>query len=846
MSTRRLAPLVLLSVLVSITCAQEQKRQERMEAADPQQPDNPSSAVLPDEHPRLPGLMPDGEIVLHNQWSLRPAGRHTEVGDFPVNIAIHPSGKFAAVLHCGQSTHEVVIVKLSSRSVIARVIVPQAFYGLCFQPDGQRLFASGGEYDVVHVWNVDAEGLLSNHKQLEVVPRKESFVVAGLSTSSDGQRLFACGAWGERLAIISLADKLAQSAKQFVSFEKDTYPYLAIPSHSGEQLYVSLWGGSAVAVVNLADLKISAIWPTPSHPAEMLLSPDGNLLYVACANSNLVAVIDVRTGKTLEVLNSALFPTAPSGSTPSSLALSPDGQILLVANATNNNLAVLNVAERGEARSLGFIPTGWYPTSVRFTPSGKILVANGKGLTPRTNRHGPAPGIAAKNLREYIGGLHQGAVSWIAMPKADQLTQLTAEAYLCSPLRSDNGARNSQREPNNPIPAKLGDPSPIKHCIYIIKENRTYDQVFGDMPEGNGDPSICLFPEQVTPNQHALAREFVLLDNFYVESEVSADGHEWTMGAYATDFVERSWPLSYRKQPKESEIKYPSEGGYDIAIPAGGYLWDRCKEAGVSYFSFGEWIANGAKPGDPGRAKTPTLKGHFDPFFRGYDLEVSDITRAERFISELKRFESEGALPQFVVVRLPNDHTYGTRVGKLTPTAMVAENDLAVGMVIEAISKSRYWPKTAVFIVEDDAQNGSDHVDAHRTVALVISPWTKRHYVDSSLYSTSSMLRTMELILGLQPMSQFDAAALPMYASFQSTPDLTPYETLPAQVDIKARNLKTAWGADVSEQLDLSVEDAADDLVLNEIVWKSVKGADSEMPPPVRAAFVFNWEEDED
>ncbi|MGL4551717.1 MAG: alkaline phosphatase family protein, partial [Gemmataceae bacterium] len=393
-----------------------------------------------------------------------------------------------------------------------------------------------------------------------------------------------------------------------------------------------------------------------------------------------------------------------------------------------------------------------------------------------------------------------------------------------------------------PVPERHGEPSAIEHVFYVIKENRTYDQVFGDMPQGNGDPSLCLFPEKVTPNHHRLARQFVLLDNFYVEGEVSADGHEWTMGAYATDFVEKVWPLSYRGSPLKKMSFYPSEGAFDyIARPAGGYLWDRAKEAGVTYRSYGEWIANGKKNADgtfeDSKASVPALEGHFDPKFRGYDLEYTDQGRADRFIEELARFEKEGKFPGLTILRLPNDHTAGTRVGAPTPRAMVADNDLALGRVVEAVSKSRFWPKTAIFVIEDDAQNGPDHVDCHRCVALVISPHCKRGSVDSTMYSTSSMLRTMELILGLKPMSQFDAAAQPMYASFAAKPDVTPYRAVKPGVDLGEKNKKDAWGADESAKLDLSVEDAADDLAFNEIIWRSVKGGDSPMPAPVRAGW---------
>jgi hypothetical protein len=569
----------------------------------------------------------------------------------------------------------------------------------------------------------------------------------------------------------------------------------------------------------------------------MALSPDGKTLFVACANSTRVSVLDTKTGKAIQTLDAGLYAGHPAGNTPNSLSLTPDGQLLFVANADANNLAVFNVAKPGDAKPLGFIPVGWYPTSVRYhAVSKKIYVANGKGLMPEANRHGPNPTKDRHDLEEYIAKLFQGTLSVIDLPTPEKLAALSKQAFACSPLRRDLGV-TVEGSRDNPIPAKPGEKSPIKHCVYVIKENRTYDQILGDMKEGNGDPSICLFPEKVTPNHHKLAREFVLLDNFYVESEVSADGHQWTMAAYCTDYVEKVWPLVYRGG--STKFGYPSEGTNPLMeTPAGGYLWDRAAAAGLNYRSYGEWISNGKKPGDPGKAKVKSLEGHFDPLYRGFDLAYRDVKRAERFIEELKRFEREGAMPNLIILRLPNDHTEGTRVGKPTPTAFVADNDLALGMVVEAVSKSKFWKETALFVVEDDAQNGPDHVDAHRTIAFVVSPYTKRKYVDSTMYSTASMLRTMELILGLKPMSQFDAAAKPMYASFTAKPDLTPYEKLVPKVDRDEKNPKTAWGAKESEKLDLDEEDLADDLLFNEIIWRSVKGADSPMPAPVRAAFV--------
>jgi len=792
---------------------------------------------------RLPGVQDDGAVLLPSQWSLRPAGKQIEVGDFPVNMVLHPSGKWLALLCAGYREHEVVVIEIASRQVVSRTIVPQAFYGLAFDGPGERIFASGGEFERVHAWKF-ADGLLSEPRILKVGEVTQKFVPGGMAVTPNGERLVVACPWGATYATFDLNQP--EPVAKHVKLPAKSFPYTVLLD-SDTHGYVSLWGAASVVEVDFAAGKVLRTFDVDLHPTEMRLTPGGQHLLVACANSNSVHVVELASGRSVEVITSALYPDAPAGSTPCSLDLSADGKVLLVANANVNSVSVFDVSEIGESRSLGFVPVGWYPTSVRFAADGSLLVANGKGIWPSANRHGPRPTNGnLPPLSEYIGRLMNGTVSVIAAPSPEQLARLTKRTYACSPLLDGAAVRSSTRSEGNAIPAKVGDASPIKHCFYIIKENRTYDQIFGDMPEGNGDRNLCIFPEQVTPNHHALAREFVLLDNFYVESEVSADGHEWTMAAYASDFVEKVWPLNYRGGGFE-KLGYPSEGKYTIATPKGGYLWDRCIERNVSYFTFGEWIINGEKPWDQGIPRVKALEGRYDPDFRGYDLEVSDQTRADRFIARLQQFEEEGNLPQMIVIRLPNDHTYGTREGKPTPTAMVADNDLALGRVIEAITHSKCWPQSAVFVVEDDAQNGSDHVDAHRTVALAISPYTRRHTVDSSMYSTSSMLRTMELILGLEPMSQFDAAALPMYASFGSEPDVTPYTHLPAGHDLQEKNVAGAWGAKESAAMNLATEDAADDLLFGDIVWRSVRGADSPMPPPVRAGFVFaSADEEED
>jgi DNA-binding beta-propeller fold protein YncE len=809
----------------------------------------------------LPGVLPDGFVQLPNQWRLRPAGSQTELGDFPVHIELHPDGKHIAALHCGYREHEIVILNLVGNRVriSSRTVVDQAFYGLTFSPDGKTLYASGGEYEVIHAYDC-ADGMLFNPRTLRVGPAKDKFVVGGVAVSPDGKTLYTTGILGNAIAVLPAdgsgeAQRIAfgpppkdgdqpgpasreNEADPLPGSKDGAYPYAVLAEPNGKRLFVSLWAHAAIAVVDVASLKVVERWPTASHPTEMALRADGKAIYVACANSTMVSVLDPQTGKQLQTLNCALHPQGPSGNTPASLTLSPDGEMLFVANADANNVAVFNAADPAKAVPLGFIPVGWYPTSVRFAAKEKKLyVTNGKGSLPKPNRAGPQPGITIPT-QEFIAGLFRGTISAINLPEPAQLARLTQTAYRCSPMKADS-APTGTRSADNPIPANVGGTSPIHYCIYIVKENRTYDQVLGDMKEGNGDPTLCLFPETITPNHHALAREFVLLDNTYVEAEVSADGHEWSMGAYATDFVEKTWPLVYRT-PKAGKLTYPAEGGHDrIARPAGGYLWDRAIEAGVSFRSYGEWVANGKTPNDPATPTVPALKDRIDPQYRGFDLDYTDEKRADRIISELQRFEKEGDMPRLQVVRLPNDHTIGTRADKSTPSVMVADNDLALGRVVEAVSKSKFWPKTAIFVIEDDAQNGPDHVDAHRSVSLVISPYCKRGHVDSTMYSTSSLLRTMELILGLKPMSQFDAAAAPMYNSFRSDPDLRAYTHRKPQVDWNAKNGVNAFGAAISEKMDMAKEDAADDILFNDIIWRSVKGADKPMPAPVRAAFVW-------
>ena len=844
---------------------------------------------------KWPGPQPDGSVLLHNQWSVRPAGRQIELGNcFPVNVAVEPKGRYAAVLLAGYTPHEVVAVDLNTGAVSFRAPLRVAFYGLAFSHDGNTLYCSGAGDEVVHRFSF-LNGQLSNHVEIRVHDKSLRAVPCGLAVDRAEKRLFVADVLGDSVAVaalgpnpaitdISLGTKPAREAmtpviplndleddagkgglagllgkNRFYSrmaqgFLEDlrtemgfygtdpeyTYPYACCLDEKRQRLYISLWAQASVSVVDAAAGKVLTRWPAEDHPCEMALTRSGKLLYVANANRNTVTVLDTASGQALETIWAAFFPDAPPGSTPNSLALSPDEKTLFVANANVNAIAVFDVSQRGKSASGGFIPTGWYPTSVRVTPDGRrLLVANGKGATPKSN-------IPKSKAREYIAALYNGTLSVIDLPDsghwAEQMAAWTSQAYACAPLKAE-AAVTMTPPAGNPIPARVGDASPIKYVIYIIKENRTYDQVLGDMPQGNGDAKVCLFPEHVTPNHHKLAREFVLLDNFYADAEISAAGHEWSMGAYCSDFVEKAWPQNYGHN-RDGKFPYPGEGHFPIAAPYAGYLWDRAREAGVSYLSYGEFVSLDQPTNQPVRARVKSLQGHIDPMYRGFDLGYSDLQRADRYMAEFKRLEAADQMPRLQIVRLPNDHTHGATPSFPTPTAYLGQNDLALGRIIQMVSHSKYWAQTAIFVVEDDSQSGSDHVDAHRTVALVASPYAKRGAKDSTMYSTTSLLRTMELILGFKPMSQFDAAATPMYGSFQAEPDLRPYDVAPANVNLGEKNRLTAWGGDL--KMNFAREDAADDYLLNEVIWKSVRGADSAMPAPVRAAFVFKLKEEDD
>jgi DNA-binding beta-propeller fold protein YncE len=801
----------------------------------------------PDE--KQPGRERDSTL-LPNGWRIAPAGRHLAVGDLPLSVLQSPDGCCAVVSTGGFDTPTLTVVDIE-RMLVRQSLEPgNAWLGLAWSPDGKRLYSSAGGDNAVDVLLWEGRKL-KKEKRITLGEKLEKSFLAGLDVSPDGRRLFVVNPLAATLSAVDL-----EAGRLLKTVTVPAEPYTCRMTRDGKTLLVSLWGGSKVLLVDPETLAIRGEVPVGEHPSAMALSPDGARLFVACANTNAVWVVDLASRSAIERISIALEPKAPAGSTPNGLGLSADGRTLLVANADNNTVALVDVdVASKESRVKGFLPVGWYPTGAQFTSDGKrVLVISGKGLLSQANPRGPQPADEGSE-GQYIAALIAGAFSAIDTPTDAELDAYTKKVHELTPYRDAHRLTPASPPKESPIPRRVGDASPIKHVFYVVRENRTYDQILGDVPMGDGDPALCLFGEEVTPNAHALAKEFVLFDNFYVDAEVSHDGHAWSTGAYATDVTEKIWPTLYAGRGGQylSEGGGPNRNPYgNVTAPAAGYIWDACARAGVSYRTYGEFAVPQTDPvldaagKPPYEGSVPGLRGHVAPDYPPYDLSITDNTRIDAWLEEFRRFEKDGNLPRFSILRLGNDHTAGTRPGMPTPRAMIADNDRALGRLVEAISKSRYWKESAIFVVEDDAQNGPDHVDAHRSVLLVASPYARRGALDSELYTTSGVLRTIELILGLEPLSQYDAAATPMYGAFQTAPDTRPFAALPARVPLDEKNRPDAWGSEASMRMNLEEADRAPDLLLNEIVWRSVRGADSPMPAPMRASWVRPLEEHEE
>ena len=630
-----------------------------------------------------------------------------------------------------------------------------------------------------------------------------------------------------------------------------TYPYTVAVSLDGQHVYVSNWGGrlpgqndttdgmnpvvvdprtgipstGTVSVISTQSGQVEAEIEVGLHPSALTLSSNGGHLYVANANSDTVSVIDTSTDKVTGTIAVSPVRKAPLGSSPNALAVTTDDKTLYVANASNNAIAVVDLSSKNP-QPRGFIPTGWYPAAVTLSvDESQLLIASGYGFGSIAPQADPAGRSFADR---------KGVVSIVKIPDADKLAKFTEEVKANNAVLPATSKENPS--PNNPIPMSLDRQSPIKHVFYVIKENRTYDQVFGDVPEGNGDASLAIFGRNVTPNHHALAEKYVLFDNFYGPGDQSALGHRWCTQGYASDWV---FKYGNGRNDQNPMLFAPTD-----------FLWDKMKAAGRTVRSYGErglntitpatatWtdIYNDWKNGTNNVKIVPQavivgLRDVYSPHGAAFEQLVPDQWRLDQFLIEFREFEQNGNLPELVVILLPDDHTQGTSPGFPTPRASVADNDLAIGRLVEAVSNSRYWKESALFFTEDDSQDGLDHVDGHRTVGLVVSPWVKRGVVDSNFYTIINMYRTIEQILGLTPSNQFDLAAEPMFSAFTSKPDFSTYKALPNQIPLDELNppLSSISGlqfqlAKASMEMDFSEPDAADAKVLNRAIWHSVKG----------------------
>ncbi len=770
------------------------------------------------------------KVVLPNGWTLTPAGTTLDLqSDFPMNMAVSPDGRFIAVTNNGVGKQTIQLIDAQKHLLLHTAPIHASWLGLKFSADGKNLYASGGNDNKIIKFWISHDTLAEVDSIVLGKAWPEKISPTGMDIDDAAKLMYVVTKENNSLYIIDLKNNKVINA---IALSAEAYTCKLSPDKA--KLYITLWGGGKLLGFDTKRGQLTDSVRIGTNPNDIAVSADGKYVFVANALDNSVSVVNTATFVETEILNAALYPDAPNGSTTNSVALSADGKTLYVANADNNCLAVFDVAQVGKSFSKGFIPVGWYPTCVR-TIGNELFVLNGKGNQSFANPGGPQPkkredgaNYKKSNKNEqYIGGLFKGSMTILATPDERELKGLSAQVYKNTPYSKEK-EQQAEGEKNNPIPTKPGGSTPINHVFYIMKENRTYDQVLSDIPGGNGDTSLLLFGKAVTPNQHALASQFVLLDNFYVDAEVSADGHNWSMAAYANDYVEKTWPTNYGGRGGN----YDYAANKNIAMPKNGFLWDFALRKGVTFRDYGEFTD------DDGNVYLPDLKKNMCAAYPGWNLKIKDVAREQIWEHDFDSLVAAHAVPKLNIIYLPSDHTAGLGKKSRTPSGYVADNDLALGMLVEHLSHSPVWKDCAVFVLEDDAQNGPDHVDAHRSTAYLAGPFVKRNYVDHSMYSTSAMLRTIELILGLPPMSQYDAAATPMYRSFTLHDDTTPFTHIDETVDMDALNLASNEQSKQSEGFDLSRADRVPDEQMNYVLWRALKPNDA-YPSPKRAAFVL-------
>jgi DNA-binding beta-propeller fold protein YncE len=784
------------------------------------------------------GPLPGGAFLLNSGWRLQPAGKQIPLDTFPMATALSPDGRYLLVLNGGYRPPSISVIDTTTATVTGSTPVADGWLGLTFTPKGERVYVGGGSRAAIFEFSF-ADGKLTPARTFPVVPDEKRTLrdfIGDVAISPDGRLLYAADLYHDSIVVIN-----PQSGMLIDRFRTGRRPYRILFHPDGKSFFVTHWTDGNLGQYETASGNRLGVVRIGAHPTDMIWRAGKNepgegetgwagRIFVAAANTNNVYAVGVSEAKDMNVVesvNMAMTPRQPLGMTPSALALSPDGKRLYTVCSDANAVAVTDVSQ-DRSRVLGFVPTGWYPTAARVLASGTLVVLNGRGLRSYPNPNGPnplrrpEPVHAGTPAVEYVGRIQTGSASWIEPFNETQLALYSGITLSNSPYRDE------KLDAPDPLPA-------IEHVIYIVKENRTYDQVFGDLKPGNGDPSLCLFPEKVAPNHHKLAREFVLLDNFYVNSDVSADGHNWSTAAIASDYVQKLWPNSYAGRRKF----YDYEGQEPTAAPPAGYLWTNAAAAGISMRNFGYFVNNRPQAAigevQVDGVRDPTLGPVTNRRYRGFDLDYPDVERVKVFLAELAEYEKSGRMPRLILMRLGNDHTSGTTAGKIAPLSSFADNDYALGMLVEGVSKSRFWPSTAIFVLEDDAQNGPDHVDSHRSPAFVISPFVKRRTVDSTMYNTTSMLRTMEFLLGLRPMTHFDAGARPMSSAFQSSPDPSPFTAEKPRIPLDERNPAISPTAARSARLDFDEADRIDDDELNDILWRAIRN--DPPPPPVRSYF---------
>ena len=847
------------------------------------------------------GRHDSNRVVTPVNQVVTPYGQQVDLPSMrPQAIALSPDGK---ILVTSGKTSELVVLDPVSGAIRQRILMPSAqikepspsisstnilkpekdaqlsFTGLVFSPDGRRIYLSN-VLGNIKVFEVDANGVVRALFTIDLpkadAPRRKEEIPAGLAMSQDGQKLYVALNLSNRLAELDAA-----SGKVIRLFDVGVAPYDVILM--GKKAYISNWGGrrpkpgdltgpagrgtevkvdpirhianeGSVSVIDLETGKTAAEIVVGLHSSAMCLAPGNRYLVVANAASDNLSVIDTRNDSVIETIWTKQSPADLFGASPNALAFDKKGRFLYAANGTQNAIAVIRFKPRKSELS-GLIPVGWFPGAIALDGKrNRMYVANIKGIS--VGRIGKETGKVEYNSHQYYG-----SVSLFDIPKQSLLPKLSAkvwENYRRGAIATALLPARPNQKPR-PVPERIGEPSVFKHCVYIIKENRTYDQVLGDIPEGNGFPDLCIFGEKITPNQHKMVRDFVLLDNTYCCGILSADGHQWSTTAFGTDYLEKSfagWPRSYPDGMGDDENDA-------IAYAPSGFIWDLAIKHGKTLRNYGEFAMPAVRYADPKNKKSPSYLDCYNEFVNpsgkvifgsepaveslrpylatntvGWNMDVPDVFRSRYFINELKEYEKNGNFPNLVIICLPNDHTSGTSTGSPTPASHVADNDLAFGQIVEAISHSKFWKETVIFAIEDDPQAGWDHVSGYRTTAYCISPYTKRGAVVKTQYNTTSILRTIEQILGLPPMNQFDATATPMFDCFTETPDFATFKALPNNVPLDQMNPspkaifdpQLRKDAYTSNRLPLKQIDRCPEDLFNQILWRAMKGSKEPYP----------------